>query len=571
LRSIAQATDSSSGRGTTLANWAGMTRWRLAAPLMLTAALAAACDRPVEPPRPNPALELILAKHTPPERDVRDAVWKDARAFYAQRGLALAWVDGPFPARRAEQAFAVLQSAEQHGLRANAYGIDELRRESFALQVEDIQTIDVARRLERLARFDVRLTTRLLTLGRDVALGRAERTASERATRKPPDFAGTLAKAVSDGALHLWLNYVRPDHREYAALQQALAGLLAREQSGGWPVVAESVSDVERDSDLLRSRLAATGDLPSSPADDDVAEGVRSFQNHHGLKASGRLDAATLAALNVPLADRIRQIEINLERWRSMPDDLGARHILVNIPEFHLLARENGQTVLDMRVVVGKRGDETPSLSSRMTHVVLSPYWNIPESIVADETLPAVERDPAYLTRHNIEIVRTAGSRPEIVDPTSVDWADTQSLKRLLFRQRPGSANALGLVKFMFPNAYDVYIHDTPADRLFNRVGRTFSHGCVRIEDPIGLARYVLRDQPRWTEPALYAAMHGGAEQHVRLTTAIPVHIAYFTAWVDEQGGLHFRNDVYGYDRSERTRLAARSNTAVVGTSGRIS
>lgn len=316
--------------------------------------------------------------------------------------------------------------------------------------------------------------------------------------------------------------------------------------------------------EVLRRRVEASGDLTD---DRDLAQGLRSFQDHHGLRSTGALDAATVTALNVPLSDRIHQIELNLERWRWMPDELGARHIRINIPRFYLEVHEGARPTLDMRVVVGRRGDETPTFSSNMTHVVLSPYWNIPETIVTDETLPSLERDPSYLVRNSIEIVRQAGSGAKVVDPSTIDWNDERTLKRLSFRQRPGSSNALGVVKFMFPNPYHVYIHDTPADALFNRVGRTFSHGCVRIEDPMRFARYVLRDQPTWTEQAIHAAMYSGSEQHVRLNAPIPVHIVYFTSWVDERGGVHFRDDVYGYDRKQQ--LAR--NTAVVGGAARIS
>jgi L,D-transpeptidase YcbB len=192
-----------------------------------------------------------------------------------------------------------------------------------------------------------------------------------------------------------------------------------------------------------------------------------------------------------------------------------------------------------------------------MTHVVFSPYWNIPPTIVADETLPAAERDPEYFSRNNIEIVRVSGGETEVIDPVDLDWTDEETMKGVAFRQRPGSQNALGFVKFMFPNPFNVYIHDTPADGLFQRLGRTLSHGCIRIEDPVGFAEYVLRDQPRWTREAIMEAMHSGTEKHIRLSAAIPVHIVYFTAWADENGGLHFRDDVYGFDAGKKPRTAA--------------
>jgi murein L,D-transpeptidase YcbB/YkuD len=230
-----------------------------------------------------------------------------------------------------------------------------------------------------------------------------------------------------------------------------------------------------------------------------------------------------------------------------MPDDLGEQHLLVNVPYFHLVAREKGDAVKDIRVVVGTPANKTPIFSSEMQTVVFSPYWNIPDSIVEGETAPAVARDPAYLAKNNIEILDMSDANKR-VDHSSVDWDDEDQLKHLAFRQLPGPGNALGHVKFLFPNKFDVYLHDTPADKLFARPGRAFSHGCVRVEEPEALAKYVLRGYSEWDDARILEAMHSGVEKHVKLKQSIPVHIVYFTAWVDEKGGLHFQQDIYGYD-----------------------
>jgi murein L,D-transpeptidase YcbB/YkuD len=267
--------------------------------------------------------------------------------------------------------------------------------------------------------------------------------------------------------------------------------------------------------------------------------------------ATGALDRPTADALNVPMAARITQVILNLDRWRWLPDDLGARHFLVNVPRFHLIARENGKSVMDMRVVVGKRGNETPLFSDRMETVVFSPYWNVPDTIALEETAPAIARDPEFLSRNNMEVVNVAG---KVVPAGDIPWEDPEALEQFRFRQRPGEGNALGYVKFLFPNEHAVYLHDTPADALFKRIGRAFSHGCVRVEEPDVLARYVLRDQPEWTDEAIHAAMRAGDERHVKLRQPIPVHIVYMTAWVDEQGGLHFEDDVYAYDAKQARR-----------------
>ena len=233
---------------------------------------------------------------------------------------------------------------------------------------------------------------------------------------------------------------------------------------------------------------------------------------------------------------------MNLERWRWLPRDLGDRHILVNIPEYRLEVWDHGQVPLAMRVVVGKQDTPTPIFSDEMTYVVFSPYWNVPPDIAQGETLPAILADPAFLQRQNMEVLDETG-KP--VDPASIDLSDPSKYR---FRQRPGSANSLGLVKFMFPNQFNVYLHDTPADSLFSRASRSFSHGCVRLEKPLALARYVLRDQPEWTEEQIEEAMHAGEEEHVKLKRPIPVYLGYWTARVSSDGVLQFRNDVYGID-----------------------
>ena len=230
------------------------------------------------------------------------------------------------------------------------------------------------------------------------------------------------------------------------------------------------------------------------------------------------------------------------------PDQLGERHFFVNIPYFTLVARESGQAVMDIRVVVGKPGNNTPIFSEEMETVVFSPYWNIPDTIAESETAPAIARDPNYLARQGIEIMRVSGSGTQTVSPSEVDWGNPDSMKGLAFRQKPGAGNALGHVKFLFPNKHNVYLHDTPADSLFGRPTRAFSHGCMRVEEPEKLAEYVLKGYPEWTPETMQAAMHSGVEKHVKLKEKIPVHVVYFTAWVDEKGGLHFQPDVYGYD-----------------------
>ena len=485
--------------------------------IALTGVIASAtrCGGTAPPDPAVAALNTIVSGK--PVQPVKDDIWDDVKEFYRLRGGKPAWVTDK-PTDKTKDAIHVLQSAREHGLATADYlepKIEQLRQ-----SLEDSKD-DAPNRAQQLAELDARITTSLLSLGHHVALGRTKPTQGYwKAKRLAPDLAGTLNRAASEG-MDSWLKAVQPLHPEYEALRLALIGLYGQQESGA-----------------------------PRPAPANAAE-IKVFQEHHAIPPTGKLDAATKAALKVPLEDRIRQVQVNLERWRWMPDDLGARHFFVNIPYFHLIARENGKAVKDIRVVVGKPENKTPIFSGNMETVVFSPYWNIPDSIVEGETAPAMARDPRYLARNNMEILRVGSGGATVVNPSDVNWDDPQELKQLAFRQRPGPNNALGHVKFLFPNQYNVYLHDTPADNLFARPGRAFSHGCVRVEEPEALAKYVLRDDPTWTEPKILAAMHSGDEQHVKLKAPIPVHLVYFTAWVDDRGGLHFQPDIYGYDRLE--------------------
>jgi murein L,D-transpeptidase YcbB/YkuD len=517
--------------------------------------LAAGCTKR-EASGPSPDLQALVVKDARAAGlAVEQSVWADVQKFYEGRGHKLAWSTEEGPVDRAHSAVDTLGAAEAHGLDPAEYHKAELAAKLSELAVEAERT---PARAKELAQFDLRVTSELLELGRHVASGRLKPTTIDarwNVKRGAIDYVAALQQASESDVAGL-LDAVRPSHPEYAALQNALASLHGQKTSG-WPAVPRAslkVGDWNQAVVPLRQRLAVSGYLSANAATDsaqfdaDVAAAIQKFQEHHALKATGRLDPPTLAALNVPLDERIAQVALNLERWRWMPDSLGARHFIVNIPYFHLIARENGQPVLDIRIVVGKRGDETPVFSDEMTHVVFSPYWNVPESIAIEETAPAIARDPNYLSRNDMEVVNAAG---RVVPESAIPWGDAAALSGLSFRQRPGASNALGLVKFMFPNRHSVYLHDTPADELFRRIGRAFSHGCVRVEEPEALAQYVLRDQSQWTPEAIHAAMRAGQERHVKLSQPIPVHIVYFTTWVDANGGVHFQPDVYGYDMKQ--------------------
>jgi murein L,D-transpeptidase YcbB/YkuD len=520
--------------------------------------LAVACHR--APQHPSPEIQSILASAP---RSIEPSVWADVQRFYSERQHVPAWTGSREPNTQAAEALKILRATDLHGLDPERYAATELAARLGELTASVAE--DAPEHVKHLAEFDVRLTTALLSAGRHVSTGLLEpKTIDARwnARRQSPDLVRALSAGVSS-----FLDAVRPRHPEYVDLQKAMMSLRGQ-AAKGWQSVPRAtlrVGQWNKAVILLRQRLAAAGYLAASSAPDsahydaDVETAVKAFQEHHALETSGRLDLPTLMALNTPLPVRLSQVAMNLERWRWLPDDLGPRHFIVNIPYFHLIAREDGKPVIHIRIVVGKRGNETPMFSDEMTHVVFSPYWNIPETIALEETAPAIARDPNYLARNNIEVVSTSG---RVIPTSSIPWDDPEALGSLSFRQRPGANNALGYVKFMFPNKHNVYIHDTPADALFRRIGRAFSHGCVRVEEPEVLAQYVLRDEEEWTPEAIQTAMRAGEEQHVKLRRPIPVHIIYMTSWVDERGGLHFQNDVYGYDSKQARAWADRTRHA---------
>jgi murein L,D-transpeptidase YcbB/YkuD len=258
------------------------------------------------------------------------------------------------------------------------------------------------------------------------------------------------------------------------------------------------------------------------------------------------LQAALMHETEAPTG-RAEQLKMNLERWRWAPHDLGERYVLINVPAYQMQVMEAEQPVLAMRVIVGEPENQTPLFSDEMTYVVFSPYWNIPSGILKNETLPRIARDPDYLRRNNIEVVGTSGD--DVVDASGIDWSDEEATRGLRFRLAPGPENALGLVKFIFPNHFNVYLHDTPGDRLFNKERRALSHGCIRVENPVGLAEYVMQDREEWDRTRIERAMHADREQTVTLKRKLPVHIGYWTAWVQSDGKtVLYTDDPYGID-----------------------
>jgi murein L,D-transpeptidase YcbB/YkuD len=298
--------------------------------------------------------------------------------------------------------------------------------------------------------------------------------------------------------------------------------------------------------------LSPNATLPADSQTYDAAlvEAVKHFQRRHGLKDDGRLGADTLKQLNVPLSDRVRQLQFALERWRWLPPEFSAPPIVVNIPDFHLRALdEKNNVVLDMRVVVGKAlPTQTPVFSRDMTYVVLRPYWNVPPSILRSEIVRNIQRDRNYIANKRYEVTTRDGT---VVTSGVISDEVLADLKagKLAVRQKPGPANALGLVKLMFPNEFNVYLHSTPAPELFSRTRRDFSHGCIRVEKPAELAAWALRNNSGWDVSRVKQSMDQGKDNvTVTLNRRVPVFIVYATALAYENGEVHFYNDLYGHD-----------------------
>lgn len=327
-----------------------------------------------------------------------------------------------------------------------------------------------------------------------------------------------------------------PIYRQYELLKSFLKKYRALDTAGTWqPIAAKrlKLGDSSVAVKLLKKRLFLLedfkGDTTGLAYDDDLKNAVKGFQNRNGLNATGKIDAATLSALNVPLKKRIRQILVNMERSRWLPVTLSGNYLAVNIPEFKLHVYNADSLLWSCNVVVGQTTHPTTIFSGDIKYVVFSPYWNVPPSIVRNEVLPGIKRNPNYLSDHRMQVTGKEDGLPAI-------------------RQLPGESNSLGLVKFLFPNSYNIYLHDTPSRSLFGETSRAFSHGCIRVGEPARLADFILADSTKWNAKAIYKAMHAGKEQTVTLRNKIPVFIAYFTVFIDRDHKLNFRKDIYNLD-----------------------
>ena len=487
------------------------------------------------------------------------------QGVYGTTGNVPLWIRNGRPSPQAQALLAELQSADAYGLEIGDYHAKEL---GLLLKVDGVTT---AADDSRSARFDVRLSATAIHFIADLHFGRVAPEAAGfklREAHKPLDLAAALQGLANTSDVRQSLAAFEPTFYHYARLKDALGRYRRLMQEADFeqlppPAGHLRIGDSYAGAPALRRMLTTIGDLPNGDTaagsnttfDANLSAGVRAYQLRHGLTPDGLLGSATVAALRTSPAQRIRQVTLTLERWRWL-SPFTTPPIIVNIPQFRMFAfrttEDRVADILQMDVIVGRtfpQTTRTPVFEGDMRYVILRPYWDVPFAITQHEMLPKIRANPGYLASQHLEIVAGADDSAPALPPTAENLAALATGK-LRLRQQPGEHNALGLAKFIFPNDYNVYLHSTPAHELFAKSVRAFSHGCVRVSDPLSLAAVVLKDAPgNWTREKIQAAMNGTTSVRVDLAHPIDVLILYGTALATEAGPVMFFNDIYGYDR----------------------
>jgi murein L,D-transpeptidase YcbB/YkuD len=476
----------------------------------------------------------------------------ELEAFYQRRDFTPAWVDPSGFLPRGRALVSALGSARAEGLDPLQYqlaGIERLVERARREYAQGLPIRDV------LGPLDLLLTEAFIRYTSDLVRGTVDPEASGvvwRIPRGDPTDASFLERVVEREDFAAALAELRPSVPFYRHLHRALEHYQRVVDSGGWPPVGPGptleVGDRGERVLKIRRRLVAEGNpteagLAAGAADPQaydsaLARAVRHFQERHGLEPDGTLGAETVETMDVPAEERLLAVQLNLDRWRWLPRDLGERYVMVNVAGFQLSVMEKAAPVLRMNVVVGKDARRTPLFQDTLEYMVANPYWNVPPNIARKDILPLAARDPDYLARNGFEVVNRRGGSGSGL------------------RQRPGRSNALGEVKFVFPNDMDVYLHDTPARHLFKETRRAFSSGCIRVEKPKELAEYLLRTSTSLPPGSYDSLVAGSRERWVRLERGVPIYILYFTAWAEEDGTVFFYRDIY--DRDQVVMAAAR-------------
>ncbi len=494
--------------------------------------------------------------------------------FYRARDFRPAWIDNGLVLADAAAFLGALRLVAADGLNPENYhlaALEALLTEIKAIKAKRGRSV----RPEALADLEMLLTDAFLLCGSHLVHGQVnpETIQSEWFIKgRYEDLAAVLGKGLAAKDIPGALDSLRPSHAIYKGLKKAIRDYWALADAGGWPEFPPGPKLVKGDRDArveaLRKTLAATGDLLAAESDGDpdffddgLERSVKAFQRRHGLEPDGAVGVGTATVLNVPAAERLTQIRANLERWRWITQDLGERYILVNVADFKVGVVEAGREVLAMPAVVGSAYRRTPDFSGRLSYIEINPAWTVPPKLAREDILPKIRKNPGYLREKGIRVFRDWREGAPEIDPADIDWsqvkADDLSYK---FRQDPGPQNSLGRIKFMFPNKFDVYLHDTPERGLFSRAVRDFSSGCIRVEKPVELAEYVLRDDPDWRRDKLLAAMEDRETRVIKLRNSLGVHLLYWTAWLADDGRVQFRKDIYLRDAALYRALEERAS-----------
>lgn len=470
--------------------------------------------------------------------------------FYLEREFKPLWSNEKGRLDRAYNLLNAITHAEDEGLRPSDYYLETIRKFWGSTTLgESVQ-------------LDLLLSAALYLYSNHVYSGEFKASDLDfdwHIENKPLDVSRLFDGVAKKESIDSLLNRLPPQNSAYQLLKKQLSRFRELEQQGGWqsldagPLLKAGVQD--KRVVQLRQRLEMTGDLVVSLSHDidifdhKLAAAVKRYQARHGLMVDGSVGAKTRLSLNTTAGEKIRQILINMERWRWMPRTLGKRYLMVNMTGFELNIIENDSSMLTMPVIVGKAYRSTPSFSGRVSYMEYNPYWTIPTNMVLEDMLPRQINDASFLEKKSIRLYRGWGENAREVDPKTVDW---KKLNRDHFpywlRQDPGPKNSLGRIKFLFSNPYEIYLHGTPDKHLFNRVVRAFSSGCIRVQDPVRLAAYLLNDDSLQMQEDVLARVYLGTNQAVNLPDAVPIYLVYMTAWVDEEGSMNFRHDIYGRD-----------------------
>ena len=369
--------------------------------------------------------------------------------------------------------------------------------------------------------------------------------------RKKKNFQTLLDSIVANKKN---ISLQEPVNQYYKNLVVELRKYKNLSKTGGFPSINPAKSNLklgEKDSAIhvLKRYLTSLDDLKLDDStaifDQNLELALKNFQKRHGLKETGILDKTTLSTINTKPEERIKQLMVNLERLRWLPQELESNCLVVNIPEFKLHIFENSKPISQTNVVVGKTANKTTIFRGDLSTIVLNPYWGVPSSIAINEILPKLKNGTSYLTRNNMEVF----SKNQLINPNTVNWSEYNTNLPYTFRQKPGTSNSLGKIKFLFPNNYSIYLHDTPSKGLFGETSRAFSHGCIRVQNPKNLAVYLLRNDQKWTIQQIETVLKTDTETKITIKPTVPVYILYLTAWVDQSGKLNFRKDIYGLDK----------------------